>query len=206
MANIVPVHKKEAKYLVNNYRPISLLTIFTKVFERLIFNSLFSHFHNNNLFSKCQSGFIQGDSYISRLFSMVHEIQSSFDYKPPTDVRAIFLDISEAFDKVWHQGLLFKLKSYGVEGNFLRLLENYLDNRKQRMMLDGRCSSWKIILSGVPQDSVLGPLLFLIYINELLNGLNSICKIFADDTSIFSEVFDKHESQRDLNNYLSIIS
>ena len=74
------------------------------------------------------------------------------------------------------------------------------------MMLDGRCSSWKIILSGVPQDSVLGPLLFLIYINELLNGLNSICKIFADDTSIFSKVFDKHESQRDLNNYLSIIS
>ena len=73
-------------------------------------------------------------------------------------------------------------------------------------MLDGRCSSWKIILSGVPQDSVLGPLLFLIYINELLNSLNSICKIFADDTSIFSEVFDKHESQRDLNNYLSIIS
>ena len=120
MANIVPVHKKEAKYLVNNYRPISLLTIFTKVFERLIFNSLFSHFHNNNLFSKCQSGFIQGDSYISRLFSMVHKIQSSFDYRPPTDVTAIFLDISEAFDKVWHQGLLFKLKSYGVEGNFLK--------------------------------------------------------------------------------------
>ena len=123
-----------------------------------------------------------GDSCISQLLSIVHEIQSSFDYKPPTGVRAIFLDIWKAFDKVWHLGLLFKLISYGAEGNFLRLLENYLDNRKQRVIVDGQCSSWKIIPSGVPQGFVLGPLLFLIYINDLQNGLNSICKIFADES------------------------
>ena len=85
-------------------------------------------------------------------------------------------------------------------------LENYLDNRKQGVILDGQCSCWKIILSGVPQSSALGPLLFLIYINNLLNGLNSICQIFADDTSILSKIFDKDNSQRDLNNDLLIIS
>ena len=138
MANIIPVHKKEAKYLGKNYRPISLLPIFAKVFERFLFDSLFSHFHNNNLFTKCQSGFMPGDSCKSQLLSIIHEIQSSFDYKPPTDVRSIFLDISKVLNKVWHQGLLFKLKSYGVKGKFLRLLKNYLDNRKQRVILDGR--------------------------------------------------------------------
>ena len=137
-----------------------------------------------------------GDSCISQLLSIVYEIQSSFDHKPPTDFRVIFLDILKAFDKVWHKGLLRKSKSCGVEGNFSRLLENYLDNRKQRVILDDQCSSWKIILSGIQQDSVLGPLLFLVYINDLPNGLNSICKVFADDTSIFSKVFDKDKPQR----------
>ena len=133
-------------------------------------------------------------------------MQSSFDCNPPVDTRAIFLDISKAFDKVWHQGLLFKLKSYGVEGSLFCLLENYLENRKQRVILHGQCSSWKNIVSGVPQGSVLGPLLFLIYINDLPNSLVSICKIFADDTSIFSNVFDKNTSQNTLSNDLSTIS
>ena len=100
MANIIPVHKKEAKFLAKNYRPISLLRIFGRVFERLLFNSLLSHFHNNNRFTKCQSGFMPSNSCMSQLLSIIHEIQSSFDYKPPTDVRVIFLDISKAFDKV----------------------------------------------------------------------------------------------------------
>ena len=203
---MIPVHKKEEKHIVKNYRPISLLPIFAKIFERLLFNSLFAHFYDNDLFSKCQSGFMPGDSCISQLLSIVHEIQSSFDCNPPVDTRAIFLDISKAFDKVWHQGLLFKLKSYGVEGSLFCLLENYLENRKQRVILHGQCSSWKNIVSGVPQGSVLGPLLFLIYINDLQNGLVSICKIFADDTSIFSKVFDKNSSQIIINNNLSIMS
>ena len=206
MANIIPVHKKEEKNIVKNYRPISLLPIFAKVFEKLLFSSLFPHFHDNDLFTKCQSGFMSGDSCISQLLSIVDEIQSSFDCNPPVDTRAIFLDISKAFDKVWHQFLLSRLKSYGVEGSLFRLLGNYLENRKQRVILHGQCSSWTNIVSGVPQGSVLGPFLFLIYINDLLNGIVSTYKIFADNTSIFSKVFDKNSSQNILNNDLSIIS
>ena len=121
MANIIPVHKKKEKHIVKNYRPISLLPIFAKIFERLSFNSLFAHFHDNDLFTKCQSGFMPGDSYISQLLSIVHEIQSSFDCNSLVDTRAIFLVISKAFDKVWHQGLLFKLKLYSVEGSLYRI-------------------------------------------------------------------------------------
>ena len=206
MENIIPVYKKEAKYSGKNYRPISILQIFAKVSESLFFNSFFFYFHNNNLFTKCQSGFMPRDSCISQLLSVVHQIQTSFDSKPLINVRAIFLDISKAFDNLRYQILLFELRSYGVEGNLFRSLENSLDNRKQRVILDGQCSSWKIILSGVPQGSVLGPLLLLIHLSDLANGLNSICKIFTDDTSISSKVFDKDKSQRDLNNDLSIIS
>ena len=133
--------------------------------------------------------------YIYQFYSIIHQIKSSFDYKPPTDIRAIFIDMLKAFDKMWHQGLLLKLKSNGVERNLLRLLENCLDNRKQSAILDGHCSPWKIILSGVPQSSVLGPLLFRINLNDLANGLSSTCKIFTDDTSIISKVLDKSISR-----------
>ena len=114
-------------------------------------------------------------------------------------MRGVFLDISKAFDKVWHDGLIFKLKSYGVEGELLLLLKAYLRNREQRVVLNGQTSEWKRIYSGVPQGSVLGPLLFLIYINDLPDGISSMCKIFADDTSLFSKVLDVNKSVIELN-------
>ena len=131
--------------------------------------------------------------------SIIHEIQTAFDENPTVDVRGAFLDISKAFDKVWHNGLIFKLKSNGVEGELLLLLKNYLHNREQRVVLNGQTSEWKRIYSGVPQGSVLGPLLFLIYINDLPNGITSMCKIFADDTSLFTKVLDVNKSVAELN-------
>ena len=187
-ANVVPIHKRKSKNLLKNYKPISLLPIFGKIYERIIFKELFNHFHQNQLFTKCQSGFLPGDSCISQLLSIVHEINSSFDCNPTIDVSGVFLDISKAFDKVWHEGILFKLKTYGVNAKVLNLLTNYLHERYQRVVLNGKTSSWELVKSGVPQGSVLGPLFCLIYINDLQDNLESNCTIFADNTS-FSTKF-----------------
>ena len=198
-ANVVPAHKKEDKCLVKNYRPISLLPIFAKVFERLIYNSLFNYFLHNKLCTPSQSSFIPGDSCIAQLLSIIHATRSAFDDNPTIDVRGNFLDISKAFDKVWHDGLLFKLKKYGIEGDFLLILKNYLKNCKQRVVLNGQTSEWRKTNSGVPEGSVVGPLLFLIYINDLPDGITSICKMFGDDTSLFSKVQDINRSANELN-------
>ena len=121
-------------------------------------------------------------------------------------MRGVFLDISKAFDKVWHSGLLFKLKAYGIEGQLLALLKDYLHGRQQRLVLNGQTSDWRKINSGVPQGSVLGPLLFLIFINDLPDGITSLCNIFADDTSLFSKVYDIDISAKELNSDLEKIS
>ena len=104
--------KKESKNLIKSYRPISLIPLFSNVFERLVFNALFNFFLQNKLFTPCQSGFIRGDSYVSQLQPVTHEIYQSFDCHPPTDIKGTFLDISKAFDKVWYEGLTFKLETY----------------------------------------------------------------------------------------------
>ena len=147
---------------MKKYRPISLLPIFGKIFERMIFKDLLNYSHKNELFTKCQSGFLPGDSCVSQLLSIVHDINSSFDYDLTQDVRDVFLDISKAFDKVWHEGLLYKLETYDIKGDVLNLLRNYLHERYQRVVLNGQTSSWELIKSGVPQGSVLGLLIFLI--------------------------------------------
>ena len=189
---------RRSKNLTKNYRPISLLPIFGKIFEKIIFNSLFEYLHKNKILSQNQSGFRSGDSCVSQLISITHEIYKAFDSSPSLETRGIFLDISKAFDKVWHKGLLFKLKSYGINGNLFGIVENFLTNRKQRVVLNGLNSSWQDVTAGVPQGSVLGPLLFLIYINDLPDGLNSIAKLFADDTSLFSIVSDVNKSCEEL--------
>lgn len=203
--NIIPVHKKGNKNLVKNYRPISILSIFGKIFEKIIYNSLFGYFQENKLLSDQQSGFRRGDSCTSQLLAITHELYKSFDCNPSLETRGVFLDLSKAFDKVWHEGLLYKLKCYGVEGGFYNILENYLRDRKQRVVLGGQSSNWLNINAGVPQGSILGPLLFLIYINDLPENIVSVSKLFADDTSIFSTVYDITKSSIDLNNDLSTV-
>ena len=138
--NIVPVHKKNDKQPLNNYRPISLLPICSKILERLILNEMFGFFIENDLISQHQSGFKPGDSCINQLLSITHEIYQSFD--DGFDVCSVFLDISKAFDKVWHDGIIFKLKQNGKSGNLLNLSSNFLRNRKQRVVLNGQTFSW----------------------------------------------------------------
>ena len=153
-----------------------------------------------------QSGFRPGDSCVHQLISIVHEIYSAFDANPSLEVRGVFLDISKAFDRVWHKGLLYKLKCMGINGNLLKLVESFLSNRYQRVVLSGQASSWAEIRAGVPQGSILGPLFFLIYINDLSENLKSTVKLFADDTSIFHVVKDPNTSAEILNHDLTRIS
>ena len=121
-------------------------------------------------------------------------------------MRSNFLDISKAFDKVWHEGLIFKLETFGISGNLLKLFQSFLCDRQQRVVLNGQYSKWAPALAGVPQGSILGPLLFLIYINDLPDNLESLAKLFAGDTSLFSTVHDPSSSAKLLNNDLLKIS
>ena len=152
---------------------MSLLPIFGKIYEREIFNSLFSYFISNKLFTPSQSDFFPGKSCIAQLLSVIHEIQTEFDETPTGDLKGVFLDISTAFDKVWHEGLLYNLKAYGVQSEVLSLLRNYLQKCKQRFVLNGQTSEWREVIPGVPQGSVFRPLLFLIDINDLPDGITS---------------------------------
>jgi len=205
IANVTPVFKKGNKQLINNYRPISLLPICGKLLEKLIFSELYCYLNNNNLITKNQSGFRPGDSTTNQLIYLINEIQKAFNSTDCLEVRAVFLDISKAFDKVWHEGLIFKLEQNGVSGRLLTLFESYLRNRKQRVALNGSFSQFSNIESGVPQGSILGPLLFLIYINDLEKNIKSSIKFFADDTMLFSIVKNPDLSALDLNHDLEVI-
>ena len=199
-SNVVSVHKKGDKQCLKKYRPVSLLPICGKILERLIFNEMFRFFIENNLISSNQSGFKPGDSCINQLLSITHEIYKPFD--DGFEVRGVFLDISKAFDKVWHKGIIFKLKQNGISGKLFSVLSDFLKDRKQRVILNEQVSSWTGVNAGATQGSILGPLLFLVYINDLADGLSSNAKLFADDTSLFSVIHDVGTSANELNNDL----
>ena len=124
-------------------------------------------------------------------------IYESFDVG--REVRSVFLDISKAFDKVWHDGIIYKLIQNGISGNLLNLLEDFLKERKQSVVLNGQVSTWENINAGVPQGSIFGPLLFLICINNVTEGFNTNAMLFADDTSLFSVVHNTQTSANELN-------
>ena len=201
--NVIPIHKKDKKDLLNNYRPISLLPVPSKILERIIFKQVYNHLHRNKLLSKDQSGFRPNDSTVNQLAFMYHEFCKALDAKK--DIRIVFCDISKVFDKVWHQGLLHKLRKAGIKCDLLDWFKDYLTDRKQRVVIRGQCSNWGNIMAGVPQGSVLGPLLFLIYINDLASVVKCNLKMFADDTCLYVTVDDPTSSATTLNDNLNNI-
>ena len=157
-----------------------------KCLKKIIFNHIYNHLTTHHLITKNQSGFRPGDSTTNQQIDFVNEIHHAFDNTKSLEVRAIFPDISKAFDKVWHDGLIFKMRQYGYPVGF--------------------AADYSTIESGVPQGSVLGPLLFLIYINNLEKNIKSNVNFFADDTMLFSIVNDPLISANELNHDLNIIN
>ena len=154
--------------------------------EKLIFDSLYEHLSFHEMLNSSQSGFLPGDSTINQLISIVHSISVAFACNPPLDVRSVYLDISKAFDTVWHDGLTYKLRQNDMSGQLLSLIQSFLAGCIQRTVLTGKTSQWGTISAGAPQGSILGPLFSLIYINDLTTNLKCDVKLFADDTSLLS--------------------
>ena len=171
-----------------------------------MYDSLYSHFVFCDLLNPNQSGFRPGDSTVNQLISITHEIFKPFDCNPPLDVRSVYLDISKAFDRVWYDGLIYKLKRCGVSGQLLALIDSFLKDRKKRTVLNGQCSNWGNTLARVPQGSILGLSFFLAYINDLTADLKCSVKLFADDTSLFTVVRDPNIAANDMNHDLELIS
>ena len=182
-ANVCPIHKKGDRSIPSNYRPISLLNSKSKLFERLVFKYLYNHLRDNNLLSSLQSGFIPGDSTVNQLTYLYNTFCQALD--SGKEVRAVFCDVSKAFDRVWREGLFLKLKAAGVTGKVLAWFKSYLSDRKQRIILPGVTSDWAYICAGVPQGSILGPLLLLLFINDIGLDIGSNIRLFADDTSLY---------------------
>ena len=165
-SSVCPVIKNSGERCdFSKYRPISLLPIISKVFESLINNHIITHLEKFSRLSDVQYGFRSSRSTADILTVITDPIVRSLDSSFET--RTIALNISKAFDKVWHKGLLLKLKSYGISGRILSILKSFLTNRKMKVVLDGQSSDLYFLNAGVPQGSVLGPTLFLIFINAI---------------------------------------
>ena len=203
-ANISALYKNKGdKSETTNYRPVSLTCLPSRLCEKTVRDAIMTHMNGKNMFSNCQYGFRNKRSCILQLLDVLDDWSRFYDENKQID--CVYMDIKKAFDTIPHNRLLLKLEKYGIQGNILKWIRDFLHGRRQRVMLNGEFSSWKPVTSGVPQGSVLGPVLFIIYVNDLPDSLESFCKIFADDTKVYTAV-DKRSDQEKLQQDLLKLS
>ena len=185
-AIVVPLFKKGSKKKAENYRPVSLTSVICKVLESILRDKIINHMDKNNMFVKHQHGFRSGHSCVTQLLEVTDDWFEILDRGGNID--CIYLDFRKAFDTVPHKRLLNKLSSYGICGQVKMWIESFLSDRQQSVRIGSSFSSISPVTSGIPQGSVLGPVLFLIFINDLPEVVSSIVKLFADDTKIYNEI------------------
>jgi hypothetical protein len=199
-AYVTPVLKKGSRYKVINYRPISLLSVLSKVFEKILHNTIYHHVSNH--IAPEQHGFVRRRSTVTNLAEFTNDIAYHIDNKQQVDT--IYTDFAKAFDSVNHSLLLHKIKGYGISGKLYELLESYLSERTQTVVMDGSRSTTENVTSGVPQGSILGPLLFTLYVNDIPKCFKSSkCLMYADDLKIYRTINNVQEClllQTDLDN------
>ena len=198
--NITAIYKKGSKANPGNYRPISLTSIICKLLEAVIRDAIVTHMSVNNLFCDQQHGFVPGRSCITQLLTTFEIWTQAVENGNPVD--AIYLDFQKASDSVPHHRLIRKLAAYGVTGKILRWIETFLTDRKQRVCVEGSLSNWEDVLSGIPQGSILGPTLFVMFINDMPDAITSLSKMFADDAKVFRQIENRADIttlQKDLD-------
>ena len=199
-AKVSPIFKKGSRSTPGNYRPVSLTSIVCKLTESIIRDHVMQHLVKNELLTSCQHGFVEGRSCVTQLLECLDLWTSILDKGGLVDV--VYMNYAKAFDKVAHERLVTKLEGYGITGKVLGWIHNFLTGRRQKVVVNGEESDWAEVLSGVPQGSVLGPVLFICYINDLPEVIHTTVKMFADDTKVFADVSDASnitEIQEDIN-------
>ena len=198
-ANVTAIFKNGDRSKPTNCRPMSLTSVPGKIMERIIKDELVDHMNKNNLFCIEQHGFIKGKSCVTQLLELIEDITEAIDQGHEVDI--IYLDYSKAFDKVPLKRLLTKISGYGVKGNVLNWIGDFLRNRKQRVMVNGISLEWRNITSGIPQGSMLRPILFLIFINDMPKVNQCLVKLLADDAKLY-QIIKCSQDQDELQGHL----
>lgn len=190
-ARISAIYKKGKKSMASNYRPVSLTSVICKLMERLVRDHIIEHFQKNKFFTEKQYGFITGRSTSIQLIRVLEEWTEAVDKGQGVD--CVYMDFQKAFDTVPHKRLLSKLEAYNLGEEMISWIRDYLSGRKQQVSINGANSKWHEVTSGIPQGSVIGPILFVIYINDLPDIVNSTVYLFADDTKIFKIINNQND-------------
>ena len=197
-ATIAAIFKKGIKSSPNNYRPVSITSVISKVMESIVRDAILDHLMKHNILSDPQHGFVPGRDCMTQLLLCLEDWTKMIDDNEDFDV--IYTDFAKAFDSVAHQRLLVKLESIGIKGDLLNWIRSFLSGREQCVKVNGVTSGWKKVLSGIPQGSVIGPLLFVIFINDMPNEVKfNLCKLFADDCKLYGRVDSSGENKMQLD-------
>ncbi len=190
-AYVTPIYKKGCKHNPGNYRPVSLTSVLCKLMETILRDVIMKHMEDNQLLSPSQHGFRSGRSTVTQLLESLESWTSLLDKGRNIDI--VYCDFQKAFDSVPHMRLLKKIENYGIRGQILKWIKSFLLDRRQKVRVNNALSDWTSVTSGIPQGSVLGPILFILFINDLPQAVNCGVEIYADDTKIFARASSKEE-------------